>query len=124
MRSTHRHQRLVTKPRNDETTKTMKHGTQRCFVVSCFRVRWDDAVVWSDHSLANRPPACHTTRIMRRIVMSVAAATLLLFTGGARAPQASGDGPSDMTLIDDLLAEDCIDDVAQAGAPTARNLRG
>ena len=29
-----------------------------------------------------------------------------------------------MTLIDDLLAEDCIDDVAQAGAPTARSLRG
>ena len=73
--------------------------------------------------------------MMRRLMISVAAAALLLLTSGARSPQASGDLPNEMTSLEDLLAEDCADDVAQgiaqaaarlpqAGVPTARTQRG
>src|SRR6267142_6212560 len=61
--------------------------------------------------------------MMRRILISAAAATLLFLAGGERSPQANADGPNDMTSLDDLLAEDCADDVAQTAAPTARRLR-
>src|SRR6266850_1475682 len=73
--------------------------------------------------LARRESAWHTTRIMRRTLISAAAATLiLLFGGGERLPQANTDGPSEMTAIDDLVAEDCIDDVAAGIAQAARRL--
>jgi len=62
--------------------------------------------------------------MMRRIVISVAAATLLLFTSAERSPLANTDGASEMTSLEDLLASACEDDVVQAGAPTARRLRG
>ena len=60
--------------------------------------------------------------MMRRILISAAAATFLLLAGGERSPLASGDDANEMTALDDLLAEDCVDDVAQGIAQAAARL--
>jgi 6-phosphogluconolactonase (cycloisomerase 2 family) len=62
---------------------------------------------------------------MRRILVPVAAAALWLVVSGGPSPQASGAGenaPVDTTSLDALLAEDCVDDVAQAIAQAAARL--
>jgi hypothetical protein len=57
---------------------------------------------------------------MRRIAVTVAAALVVLFAGGRPSPQARAADPLDP--IEDLLAEDCADDVALEIAQAAGRL--
>lgn len=59
---------------------------------------------------------------MHRIVVSMAAAVLLLIATGRPSPAARAADPAAPASLDDLLAEDCVDDAAMAAAQAAGRL--
>src|SRR5207244_13050923 len=87
--------------------------------------RWASSVSRTRSRHGNAPRWAQESTEMRRILVSVAAAALFFIASSGPSPQASAareTAASDSASLDELLAEDCVDDVAQAIAQTAAKL--